>query len=543
MTGILGVPQAETMDAIIASGSKVAIQEAIVSNFVSLLGSSSGSGAADVGGTAPTQSSASLGDFLACLSDAVSDSDVVCTLPTLEMPQGKKGEEYPLPRVGETAQRGDGLPKMAASVLNSTVEASPDASKIEQATAQHMSTLTSWTKSTLIYAPQAASNNVSASLTNLVQSRVRAWTLLLLRHSLTRGDPVSRACLLSMLSAKIEMKSVVTTLRTLPLPQSAYVQEKEADVVLPLLFEAALVISVQGREDNVALRAPGTVAGHFSKSGSPGLTKVEVRIDTTALLESMVEQARLVVFKAVARATGGVQSPESKPKRHVVDNSNPSRLAGFSSALNLSADAAAKSPRLQKARSSALRLNSILQGKSEAASTPLSKTRKTRSVQWESPFDLPSKDTSNFPTAKRQRHVQSQARLRSMKSFGRPHAEHGHNPNNATFNDFGGRGGPTWGRDGKLRNHPVPGGGGMSSRLSSLTAGANQPSRQNATFDFTGGAPRTSRLTPSLSSSLNFSKRPGGRKVGGNMGGIPSTLPRTATALESWLVKKSQGHH
>lgn len=281
------------------------------------------------------------------------------------------------------------------------------------------------------------------------------------------------------------------------------------------------------------------IAGHFSKNGSPGLTKVEVRLDTSALLDSMVEQARLVVFKAVARATGGVQETGSSSKRQVSQNTNPTRLAGFSSALNLSADAAAKSPRLQKARSSALRLNSILQGKSDGASTPLSKTRKTRSVQWESPLDLPAKDASNFPNAKRQRHVQSQARLRSMKSFGRPHAEHGHNPNNATFNDFGGRGGPTWGRDGKLRNHPVPGGG-MSSRLSGLTAGANQPSRQNATFEFSAGAPRTTRLSPSLSSSLNFSKR-SSRKVRGGLGAIPSTLPRTATALESWLVNKSQG--
>lgn len=249
------------MEAIIASGDKVAIQEAIVSNFVSLLGfSPAGSLASDSGVGAP--SSANLDDFLACLSDAVSDSDVVCTLPTLEMPSQKKGQDdYPLPKVGETAQRGDGVPKMAASVLNSAVDATPDGSRAEKATAQHMSTLTSWTKSTLIYASQATSKNVSTSFSNLVQSRVRAWTLLLLRHSLTRGDPVSRSCLLSMLSAKIEMKTVITTFRTLPLPESAYAQAREADVVLPLLFEAAMSISVQGREDSVALRAPGTVAG------------------------------------------------------------------------------------------------------------------------------------------------------------------------------------------------------------------------------------------------------------------------------------------
>lgn len=268
--------------------------------------------------------------------------------------------------------------------------------------------------------------------------------------------------------------------------------------------------------------------------------KVDLRLDTTALLESMVEQARLVVFKAVARATPGAGD---KTKR--VKGGEPAErdTSTFRSALNLSAADAEKSTRLQKARSSALRLNSILQDKSDGNPAPLSKTRKTRSVQWESPLDLPAKDANNFPSAKRQRFVSSQARLRSMKSFGRPHADRSHGPKNATFNDFGRNvgvaGGPTWGRDGKLRNHPVPGGGMPQSRLSGLQPGGNwQSSSQNATFDLSAPRPKT-RISAGLSQSLNFSKRSAAQKIG--IGGLPSTLPRTATALESWLVNKSQG--
>ena len=296
-----------------------------------------------------------------------------------------------------------------------------------------------------------------------------------------------------------------------------------------------------------------------------------MNIDTNALLDSMVEQARLLVFKAVARATGNATG-EPEVKKETPDRNNPRRgMSGFSSALNLSADAVSASPRLQKARSSALRLNSILEGKSDTSTpgrlptrnatmtTPLSKTRKTRSVQWAAPFEKPSRDVvTNFPDAKRQRSVQTSARLRSMKSFGRPHggSSGGPNPNNATFNDFGGRSGAYWGRDGKLKNHPTPGGGGGGSSVFDDPSGLDEK-RQNATFEFgpngrlgaAGATKRATRLSPALSSSLNFQRRmpAGGMSSSSSSsgttsgGGVPRSLPRTATALESWLVNKSQG--
>lgn len=250
------------MDAILAAQDKAAIQEQIVTNFVSLLGSNvSAASSGGVTSLAGVTTSAPFDEFLACLSDAVQDSDVVCTIPSLEMPsQGKKGEaDYPLPKVGETHK--GAVPEMAASVLDSAVDKSSNVPKLEAATAQQMSTLTSWTKSTLVYAPQAACKSVSSSFSKLVDSRVRAWTLLLLRHSLNRGDDVSRSCLLSMLSSTIEMHSALTTLKTLPLPDAAKMQPKVADVILPVLYEATLEITVQGRHDTVTLRAPGTVSG------------------------------------------------------------------------------------------------------------------------------------------------------------------------------------------------------------------------------------------------------------------------------------------
>lgn len=246
--------------------------------------------------------------------------------------------------------------------------------------------------------------------------------------------------------------------------------------------------------------------GHFAKGDQPGLLKVDVRLDTNSLLESMVEQARLVVFKAVARATS--VNMDSLNKKPVKPNVNKESMSTFSSALNLSADAVAQSPSLQKARSSALRLNSILQGNGGGPSmSPMpSKIRKTRSVQWDGAVGVKAvAHQIAAPPAKRQRLVQSQARLRSFKSFGRPHGgESGREAKNATFGDFGrSPAGPVWGRDGKLINHPRP--GMMTSRLSNLAvdSGATE-SNQNATFD----AP-------------------------------PKRMKRTATALESWLVNNA----
>jgi hypothetical protein len=132
---------------------------------------------------------------------------------------------------------------------------------VEQQAAQSLGSLTSWTKSSLMYAASAISKNVSDSFSSLVDSRVRAWTLLLLRHSLTTGDSASRSRLLSMLSSIIKVHSAKTAFKTLPLPKSAVNQPKEADVILPLLLEVDMQVSIQNKVDTVTLRAPGTIAG------------------------------------------------------------------------------------------------------------------------------------------------------------------------------------------------------------------------------------------------------------------------------------------
>lgn len=237
-------------------------QEAIVSRFAALMGTRTGSG--DDGDVEPS-SSAKEKELFSCFSRALNDSDVVCTLPSLDIKLDEDGED-PLPEVGqhmetENSKNQTSHPVMEASVLSSAADASANAAKMEQKAAQRLCSITSWTKSSIIYAAEALSKNVSKSFSSLIGSRVRSWTLLMFRHSLSSGDPASRTRLLSMLSASIKIKSSVSSFKTLPLPDSCKGQPKEADVILPLLFEVVMEVSVQDRTDTITLRAPGTISG------------------------------------------------------------------------------------------------------------------------------------------------------------------------------------------------------------------------------------------------------------------------------------------
>eukprot|EP00934_Nitzschia_sp_Nitz4_P005828 Nitzschia sp. Nitz4//scaffold12_size214221//20158//21988//NITZ4_001478-RA/size214221-augustus-gene-0.21-mRNA-1//-1//CDS//3329534954//5818//frame0 len=572
-------------------------QEKLVSKFAVLLGTKNlqkNAMASSLKASDP--SAAASQELLLCVSNSVQSHEVVCSLPSLDMRQvdEEATSSCPLPKVGEhlrsttaataataATSTADGttvapapagteganaasgtdkpLPPMAASVLHNAADASAQAAQVEQKAAQSLGALTSWTKSSLSYAPGALAKNIADSFSSLVDSRVRAWTLLLLRHSLTTGDSASRSRLLSMLSSIIKVLSADTTFKTIPLPESAAGQHKESDVILPLLLEVDMKVSIQSKTDSVTLRAPGTISANFEKAADgvsmgPRMVKVDIRLDTGAMLDSMVQQARMIVFKAVAKATSATDAMQlegssagvatgatgAAPVDTIPENSDPqsTTLAGFSSALNLSSGVPPgthqPAHRLQKARSSALKLNSVLQGGTSKPGNPmLDKSRKTRSVQWDVRADLIKMKAANtVPTPKRQRVSDTtpgaSARLQSFKSFGRPHAgDFGSGPRNATFGDFGRK--PIWGRDGKLANHPAP--MNPSDNRPDDLMGTTSRNTKNATFDF-------QRPSIHLSSGLGIGA-PSRSKKGPGLNNVPKSIPRTATALEGWLMEKT----
>ena len=245
-----------------ASADLSAQQEAIVTRFATLMGTDPPVGFGKEPAP-PMSGQTKEAELLGCIASSVGNDTVVCTLPSLDMKVSDDGDN-PLPAVGQHMIKSiskQGLqPVMEASVLSTD----DDANKKELKAAQQLCTTTSWTKSSIVYAPNALIKNVANSFSKLVDSRVRSWTLLMFKQSLASGDNSGRANILKMLSSSIKIEASKSTFRTLPLPESAKSQVKEADVILPLLFEVVLTASVEGRSESVTVRAPGTIAGTSS---------------------------------------------------------------------------------------------------------------------------------------------------------------------------------------------------------------------------------------------------------------------------------------
>jgi hypothetical protein len=282
-----------------------------------------------------------------------------------------------------------------------------------------------------------------------------------------------------------------------------------------------------------------------------GLRNADIRLDTGALLDSMVQQARMVVFKAVAKATSSSEGMQIDTLRTGCgfDARLPSsQLSGFSSALNLSSgivnpgtqilgSSVAGGPhkpahRLQKAKSSALKLGSVLgTAPPSGSNASFDKLKKTRSVQWDARMELSKSKNNSIPSPKRQK-MATTAKLTSFKSFGRPHAgDFGSGPKNATFGDFGRK--PIWGRDGRLANKPSPMMPVETSDM--LTSQVRQTA--NATFDFQ----KPSKPPIHLSSVAGFGITSKKSATAGGSGRAPGAMPRTATAHEALLIQKFGG--
>jgi hypothetical protein len=506
---------------------------------------------------------------LKLISDTIQDHEIVLTLPSLDMGLNEAKDLNPLPVVGEhrdpslPRSNEESRPTMTASVLTGATEGVANS---ELKAAQNIDKLTSWTKSTLGYASDAVKKNISRSFASLVDARVRAWTLLLLRHSLSSGDNESRAKLMRMLSSSIKILDAATDYKTLELPDSVASQCKEGEVILPLLFEVVLNVSVQEKEERVTLRAPGTISGtnsclafirfiectrltisflaNFDASiHNPGITRLEVRLTSANLLGSMVEQARMVVLRTVATATktevplaatdSGYQATAgdalelTSSSSHGVPQTG-SNFSTFGSALNLTSDQTSShnssGPRIQKARASALKLTSVLHHKSDVDSANAG-VRRNRSVKFDG-FTQSTLPGSSVPPSPKKFKGANVNKLKSFKSFGRPHAPDGPGgPRNATFAEFD-RPGGAWGRDGRMAYHPRP-----MQQGSDPFSEAPTP-KGNATFDI--GAPGLRSGSVALSNfGLQRSSGTGGMSL------AKPAIPRTATALEMFVLKKS----
>jgi hypothetical protein len=266
-------PQGSVLSVNSNSDTDTANKTAVLEKFTSLMGMKS----QEIGSV----TSSRMKDMARLLSASTGEDQVVLVVPSLDLrltEGGEHGKNELLPQMGEPAAPSENDGKNASSdsaadsTPDSTARPSMDASVLSLATdqmdilepmaAKEIGKQTSWTRSTLSYSSSAVCANVTDSFTTLLNSRLRAWTLILLRHSLSTGSVESRSKLLSMLGAVIHVDSSESKYRTLPLPDAAKgAKPKDSDIILPLLFEISLHISIQSKPDKIILRAPGTISG------------------------------------------------------------------------------------------------------------------------------------------------------------------------------------------------------------------------------------------------------------------------------------------
>jgi len=169
---------------------------------------------------------------------------------------------------------------------------------------------TQTTDATIQMTPSIILRNFVSSFSYLVDSRIRAWTLKLLKHSLATGDDQSRARVLALLSisSSVSLGAIVTSFTALPIDKSWLKSmnndsSKFQETSIPVAFEGIIDVSIQGRVMTVKTKAKGSIHGSFAPPYNKLLDSVAIQIDTADLLKSMMDEASRVVLKVVTNAS------------------------------------------------------------------------------------------------------------------------------------------------------------------------------------------------------------------------------------------------
>jgi len=383
---------------------------------------------------------------------------------TDEMPNGN---DHPIPSMKASVL---GLAPSKNTLSNNVLGGDTDATtrteseiqQIQELAATNLERPLTWDRESCAKAPMTLLRSLSISLSSVVDARMRSCTLVLLRHSLEKGDERSRSRLLALLSTgnKVSIRSVTTsfTASSLPLEVESKAVEEQGKVILPLIFDAVFEISVRGKLIKAALRNPGTIQGTFLPE-SAMLKHLEVSFDAKPLVETLIEQARLVVVQAVATATtlpgaGGLNIPaQLQPNSGKIANGNNMFRKAMAHPLQADRDDEDENDEmpsgptpLQSFASMKLvsKLKSGKSGINKNASNDFLLGKKNRSVTFDSIAIVSgraspgSSGSDNSQGSKRRKkNPLGVSNLRSSRSFGKPNAELFENSRNATFADFG----------------------------------------------------------------------------------------------------------
>lgn len=248
--------------------------ESVLRGFASLLSSA-------VTATGDTPESLSTPSTLSRLIDStVSDDTDCCSLPCLMLKH------------------------------SSSSSSSSTTSSLEDAAALYLARSLTLTRTELEAAPAALLGNISESFMSLVDSRFRSSMVALLNQSQSHSESSVTRTIVGLLAATsdvsnrscpISPSAVVTSFRVLPVCD----RTQNGGHVAPLVMETVIDLNILSQRVTVTFVAPGTIQGSFSSSDTGCLlTNVVVVLDTVALLQSMMKQARSAVREAVIIASG-----------------------------------------------------------------------------------------------------------------------------------------------------------------------------------------------------------------------------------------------
>mmetsp|Transcript_11503 Transcript_11503/g.16664 ORF Transcript_11503/g.16664 Transcript_11503/m.16664 type:complete len:647 (-) Transcript_11503:241-2181(-) len=331
----------------------------------------------------------------------------------------------PLDSINKT-QETPGVASLPKNEHGNYVDPPAEKQTLEKVAAKILSEPVLWTRSSSPQAPSAFLSSLSSSFSSLIQARMKSWTMILIRHALKSGDEEGRTRLLSLLatSGSINSTAVVTKFQALKLPKEFASENKPGEIILPLIFESVTDIELHGRKLKIRLRAPGTINGTFADPLSFLLKRVCVNLDMKALLKSLVEHARFVVFRAVSTSTSipaGLVNPVEAPWRDSVKS-----VQSADDALDDEEDEGSAPISPLKSFAS-IKLDSKYSRTGPAAAPTLGKIKTSRSVSFDTQL------THRVDTASQM----GVSKLRSSKSFGKPDANTFECQRNATFADFG----------------------------------------------------------------------------------------------------------
>jgi len=220
----------------------------------------------------------------------------------------------------------------------------PSTSSLEETAALYLARPVNVTRMELEAVPNVLLENISESFMSLVDSRLRSSLAALMRQPDTQNESAITRAVVGLLavssdntnsSSPISPTAVVTSFRVLPVCDLT----QSGDHVAPLVMEAVIDLSILSQLVTITFVAPGTIQGSFVPSSSNCLlSNVEVVLDTVALLQSMMKQARSAVREAVVIASGVASnllvSPPEEADSSAAQREEPTHFGEATTASN-----------------------------------------------------------------------------------------------------------------------------------------------------------------------------------------------------------------